>query len=88
VRNETTLVHLTDTQLIEIPAGGFGVVGVSPVPSQTLILNQGGVSSATNGTGIVQPLTQLLRVKAANDAARAEAEATRGKRAVLKTKPR
>ena len=79
VRNDTTLVHLTDTQLVEIPAGGLGIVGVTPVPSQTLILNQGGVSAATNGTGIVQPLTQLLRVKAANDVARAEAEATRGK---------
>ena len=79
VRNDTTLVHLTDTQLVEIPAGGLGVVGVTPVPSQTLILNQGGVSAATNGTGVVQPLTQLFRVKAANDIARAEAEATRGK---------
>ena len=26
VRNETTVVHLTDTQLVEIPAGGLGVV--------------------------------------------------------------
>ena len=79
VRNETTVVHLTDTQLIEIPAGGLGVVGVTPVPSQTLILNQGGVTAATNGTGMVQPLTQLFRVKAANDVARAEAQATREK---------
>jgi outer membrane protein TolC len=79
VRNDTTLVHLSDTQLIEIPAGGLGVVGVTPIPPQSLILNQGGVSAATNGTGVVQPLTQLLRVKAANDVARAEAEATRGK---------
>ena len=78
VRNDTTLVHLSDTQLIEIPAGGLGVVGVTPVPSQTLILNQGGVTAATNGTGVVQPLTQLFRVRAANDVARAEAEATRG----------
>ena len=45
VRNETTFVHLTDTQLVEIPAGGLGVVGVTPVPSQTLILNQGGLSA-------------------------------------------
>jgi outer membrane protein len=79
IRNETTLVHLTDTQLIEIPAGGLGVVGVTPVPPQSLILNQGGVSAATNGTGVVQPLTQLFRVRAANDVAHAEAEATRGK---------
>ena len=79
MRNDTTVVHLTDTQLVEIPAGGLGVVGVTPVPSQTLILNQGGVSAVSNGTGVVQPLTQLFRVKAANDVARAEAEATRGK---------
>ena len=38
VRNETTLVHLSDTQLVVIPAGGLGVVGVTPVPSQTIIL--------------------------------------------------
>jgi outer membrane protein TolC len=78
VRNETSLVHLSDTQLVEVPAGGLGVVGGTPVPSQTIILNQGGVTAATNGTGIVQPLTQLFKVKAANDVARAEAAATRG----------
>jgi outer membrane protein len=79
VRNDTTVVHLTDTQLVEIPAGGLGAVLGNPVPPQTLILNQGGLTAVTNGTGVVQPLTQLFRVKAANDVARAEAEATRGK---------
>ena len=79
VRNDTTVVHLSDTQLIEIPAGGLGVVGVAPVPAHTLILNQGGVSATTNGTGVVQPLTQLFRVKATNDGARAEVDAVRGK---------
>jgi outer membrane protein TolC len=79
VHNETTVVHLTDTQLIEIPAGGLGVIGPNRVPPETLILNQGGLSTVTNGTGVVQPLTQLFRVKAANDVARAEAEATRSK---------
>jgi outer membrane protein TolC len=79
VRNETSVVHLTDTQLIEIPAGGLSGAGATSVPPQALILNQGGVSAVTNGTGVVQPLTQLFRVKAANDVARAEAEAMRGK---------
>ena len=77
VRNDTSLVHLTDTQLIEIPAGGLGVVAGTPVPPRTLILNQGGVTAATNGTGVVQPLTELFRVRAANDVARAEVQATR-----------
>ena len=79
LRNDTTFVHLTDTQLVEIQAGGLGVIGVTPVPSQTIILNQGGVSAVSNGTGIVQPLTQLFKVKAANDVARADTEAARGK---------
>jgi outer membrane protein TolC len=79
VKNDTTVVHLTDTQLVEIPAGGLGLIGPNPIPPHTLILNQGGVSAVTNGTGVVQPLTQLFKVKAANDVARAEAEATRDK---------
>jgi len=79
IRNDTNLIHLTDTQLIEIPAGGLGVVGANPVPPQALILNQGGVSTVTNGTGVVQPLTQLLRVRASNDVAQAESAATREK---------
>jgi outer membrane protein len=79
VKNDTTVVRLTDTQLVEIPAGGLGVVGGFPVPPNTLILNQGGVSAVTNGTGVVQPLTQLFRVKAANDMALADVEAARGK---------
>jgi signal transduction histidine kinase len=36
VRNDTTLVHLTDTQLIEIPAGAFGALGST---LQQVILN-------------------------------------------------
>jgi outer membrane protein TolC len=79
VRNDTNVIHVTDTQLIAIPAGGLGGVSPNLVPPQTLILNQGGVNTVTNGTGVLQPLTQLLRVKAANDVARAEAQATRGK---------
>jgi outer membrane protein TolC len=73
------VIHVTHTQLIEIPVGGLAVVGNQPVPAQRLILNQGGLNTVSNGTGVVQPLTQLFRVKAANDVARAEVEATRGK---------
>lgn len=79
VRNDTTAIRLTDTQFIAIPAGGLGIVGGTPIPSQTLILNQGGVNTVSNGTGVLQPLTQLLKVRAANDIARAEVVATREK---------
>jgi outer membrane protein TolC len=43
-----------------------------------VILNQGGKTFVTSGTGLVQPLTQLFtRVKPANEAASAELGATR-----------
>src|SRR5262245_8670857 len=79
VRNDTTVVHLTDTQLIEIPAGGLGVVGAALVPPQTLILNQGGLTAVKNGTGVIQHLTQLYRVRAGKDVERADAADTRRK---------
>jgi outer membrane protein TolC len=79
VRNDTTVIRVTDTQLIEIPVGGLAVVGNQPVPAQRLIINQGGLNAVSNGTGVVQPLTQLFRIKAANDVARADVEAASGK---------
>jgi outer membrane protein TolC len=79
LRNDSTFVHVTDTQFIEIPAGALGVAGGSLIPQQPLVLNQGGQTFATSGTGLIQPLTQLFKVKAGNDVARAELEGTRGK---------
>ena len=84
IRNDSTFVHVTDTQLIAIPAGAFGSVDGSPIPSRTSIINQGGKTFETSGTGLVQPLTQLFKVKAANDAARAEVDASKGKAASIK----
>ena len=80
VRNDTNVVHVSDTQLIEIPAGAFGSIGGNLIPADRLIISdQGGRSFASNGTGVVQPLTQLLKIKAANDVARAAVDAARGK---------
>ena len=75
--NESTLLHVTDSQFIEIPAGGLGVVDNIAIPARPLILNQGGQTFETSGTGLVQPLTQLFKIKAGNDVARAEVEASR-----------
>jgi outer membrane protein TolC len=79
VRNDTNVAHVSDTQLIEIPAGGLGIVGSSLIPPQSLILNQGGQTFSSTGFGVVQPLTQLLKIKAANDVARAALEGSRRK---------
>jgi len=79
VKNDSMLLHVTDTQFIDIPAGALGVVGSNAIPTRSLILNQGGKTFETSGTGLVQPLTQLLKIKVGNDVARAELEETRGK---------
>src|SRR5262249_17608848 len=79
LRNDTSFFHVTDTQFIEIPAGAFGVVGNTALPSKAFVINQGGQTFFISGTGLTQPLTQLLKIKAGNDAARAEVNASREK---------
>ena len=79
VRNDSLITHVSDTQLVEIPAGAFGAIAGNLIPQRTLILNQGGLSFASSGFGVVQPLTQLLKIRAATDVARAEVNASRGK---------
>ena len=75
LRNDSFFFHVTDTQFIELPAGALG----GGIPSVSTIVNQGGRTFATSGTGLTQPVTQLFKVRAANDVARAEVAASREK---------
>lgn len=79
VRNDSAVVRVSDTQLVELPAGSLGQIGGTLIPSQRLIINQGGLTFSSSSTGAVQPLTQLLKIRAANDVARAELQASRDK---------
>jgi outer membrane protein TolC len=79
IRNDSTFVHVTDTQFIAIPAGGLGAVGSNLIPPHPLVISQGGLTFETSGTGLVQPLTQLFKIRAANDIARGDLNAVRGK---------
>ncbi len=79
LRNDSNLLQLTDTQFIGIPAGSLGTAGGTSIPAQSAVLNQGGHTLVTSGTSLTQPLTELLRVKPANDVAAAELNATRSK---------
>jgi len=65
--------------VIEIPAGSLGSAGNTLIPPRSLIVSQGALTTTTFGTGVSQPLTQLLKVKAANDIAGAEVHATIGR---------
>jgi len=77
ITNKSTFAHLTDTQFIAIPEGAFGVVGGSVVPAQQFNINQGGKNFIGSGTELSQPLTPLFKIRAGNDIARAELNASR-----------
>ena len=79
LRNDTNVVQVTDTQFIGIPAGSLGSIDGVSLPGRSVTLNQGGKTIVTSGTGLTQPLTELLKVKPANDIASAELSATRDK---------
>jgi outer membrane protein TolC len=77
LKNESSVAHITDLQHVEIPAGSLGNVSGSEIPPRTITLLQGAQTFETSGTSLSQPLTQLLKVKAKNDIAFAELNATR-----------
>jgi len=79
IRNDSAFAHATDTQFIGIPAGGLGVVGNSAIPARLLTISQGEKNFIVSGTGLTQPLTELFKIKAGNDVARAELNASREK---------
>ena len=79
IRNDSSFMHVTDTQLIEIKAGSLGVAGGTAIPPANAIINQGGENFTTSGTQITQPLTTLLKIRRQNDLAQAELTASRAK---------
>jgi outer membrane protein TolC len=77
IRNDTSFMRLTDTQLIQIREGSLSAPGGTPIPPVNATINQGGRSLTTSGTQLTQPLTSLLKVKHANEIAEAEVKASR-----------
>jgi outer membrane protein TolC len=79
LRNDSNFLYVTDTQFIGIPAGSLGTLSGIPLPESSVILNQGGKSIVTSGTSLTQPLSELLKIKPANDVAAADLKGTRAK---------
>jgi len=75
IRNDSTFAHATDTQFIGIPEGAFG----NGIPPRQFNVSQGDKNFISSGTGLTQPLTELFKIKARNDIARAELNASREK---------
>src|ERR1700724_1850070 len=65
IRNESAVLHITELAGVSIPQGALG----NGIPTRNVIVGQGGTTSYTSGTGLAQPLTQLLKVREANRAA-------------------
>jgi outer membrane protein TolC len=79
IRNDSSFLRVTDTQLIQINPGSLGTAAGTPIPPVSSVINQGGRNLTTSGTQITQPLTSLLKIKRANDIAQAEVKASREK---------
>ncbi len=77
LKNESSVLHVTDVQHVQITAGSLGTVDGTDIPSHNITLLQGGQTFETSGTSLSQPLTPLLKVKAHNDIAEADLNATR-----------
>jgi outer membrane protein TolC len=77
IRNDSSFIHATDTQLIQIKAGSLGVAGGTQIPPVDAVISQGGKNFITSGTQITQPLTTLLKIRRENDLAQAELKASR-----------
>ena len=73
IKNESSLLHITDLAGVQIPAGAFGVpTATGPIPAKNLFLDQGALTSYTSGTGLAQPLTQMFKIRESNRAATAD----------------
>jgi outer membrane protein TolC len=78
IKNESTFLHTTSMENIEIPRGAFGpVANGGLVPSQDILIDQGNQTFVTSGTTLAQPLTQLIRIRQANRIAAAEIATSR-----------
>ncbi len=73
IKNESTVLHLTELEGVVFPAGAFGVPpATGPIPPHTLTIDQGSLTAYTSGTGLAQPLTQMFKIHASNRAAAAD----------------
>jgi outer membrane protein TolC len=77
ITNQSNILHITELENIVIPAGGLGAPAGALVPPVGINLNQGKNTLFSSGTQLSQPLTQLIRIHAANRMAAAEVASSR-----------
>jgi len=62
--NETSLMGLSDRELVTVPAGALGTIpGLGPFPTQNYTFDQGSNVIVLANTTLSQPLTQLFKIR-------------------------
>jgi outer membrane protein TolC len=78
IKNTSTFLRTTSLENLQIPAGAFGSIpNIGLVPYRNVQITQGAQTFETSGTGLAQPLTQLIRIRQANRIAASETASTR-----------
>ena len=77
VKTDAALFGIARTQNLTIPGGSLGAYpGIGLLPGSTVLIDQGNHSFFITNTTVEQPLTQLIKLRAARHAAQAEARAS------------
>jgi outer membrane protein TolC/preprotein translocase subunit SecF len=77
VKTDAALFGIAKTQNLTIPAGSLGAYpGVGLVPGSDVLINQGNHDLFISNTTVEQPLTQLIKLRAARRAAQADVRAS------------
>ena len=77
LKNESAVLHITELEGVNIPAGAIGQTVTGLLPAETLTIGQGADTSYTSGTELAQPLTQMFKVRAGVKAANADLNSAR-----------
>src|SRR6202163_1655021 len=77
VKTDAALFGIARTQNLTIPAGSLGAYpGIGLLPGSAVLINQGNHDLLITNTTVEQPLTQLIKLRAARRAAEADVKAS------------
>src|SRR5260370_35425063 len=63
IRNDSSFMHVTDTQLIQIKSGSLGIAGGPPIPPVDATINQGGKNYTPGRTHRTRPCATRLPIR-------------------------
>src|SRR5207302_6095039 len=77
IKTDAALFGIAKTQNLTIPAGSLGAYpGIGLLPGSAVLINQGNHDLLLSNTTVEQPLTQLIKLRAARRASQADVRAS------------